>query len=251
MQRPFTSYVSMYLQLMFFALCLTLVVIQSAFSSQVSPKELIKPFIQISQSVKFTSKDCAVRTLREAYSNIGYTLEFKITPSRRALFEADSGVTDGVTARIIGIEKDYPNLVRIDTHICMSHLHIISKKSLPIKTHNDLRHYKLGYSLGNIAEDNLVKKHQLTKSLVVVSEDSLTKMLDKGRLDIIIITNRQYKRYSDLEREKLITYTELKIKNPLYHYLNKKNKTAIKLLQAELKNLERSGFIEIAIKEHR
>jgi len=50
---------------------------------------------------------------REAFSRIGYRVIIKSLPSERALINANKGIDDGEILRIDGIQKMYPNLVKM------------------------------------------------------------------------------------------------------------------------------------------
>lgn len=207
--------------------------------------------ITLSQSVKTKPKDCAVRALTEAYSNIGYELVFKITPAQRALAEANNGFTDGVTARIAGIESTYQNLVQLNTPICIATNYVVSKKELKLDSTSDFKNYSLAYILGNLAQTHFAKEYAPNTKLALVSGTVIKNMLDNERVDIAMLPSRDFQSlYTLQERNNLFVYTDYTLEVPLYHYLHISRHDTKVLLESELQKLESSGFIEKAIREH-
>lgn len=51
------------------------------------------------------------QVLAEACARIGYGASFRQVPAERALLEANTGIADGVVARVPGIESTYPSLI--------------------------------------------------------------------------------------------------------------------------------------------
>ncbi len=51
--------------------------------------------------------------LRKAYERIGVKIDTHYFPAERALYMSNSGLVDGEVNRIIGLEKKYPNLIRV------------------------------------------------------------------------------------------------------------------------------------------
>ncbi len=53
------------------------------------------------------------RVGREMFRRIGVEIEASVTPAERALINVNAGIDDGDLMRIAGMEREYPNLVRI------------------------------------------------------------------------------------------------------------------------------------------
>ncbi len=50
---------------------------------------------------------------KEVFHRLGIELEVIILPAERALINANNGIEDGNLLRIKGLEKQYPNLIRV------------------------------------------------------------------------------------------------------------------------------------------
>lgn len=204
--------------------------------------------IEISQTVKAAKNDCAERILRRAYQNIGVKLSFNILPTKRALHASNLGITDGETARMEGVAKDYTNLIQIPVPVCLISFHIVFIKDIKISKLEDLNKYFVGVVRGHLAAEKLAENYNTTKAADV---SALIQMLERNRVDAIIVSNS---RLTDLKLSHLkdkITVVDLPDETKyLYHYLNKLHADIAARLTTEMKRLEAHGFTAIAIAEH-
>ncbi len=106
------------------------------------------------------------RVVKEAFRRIGISVKYKHLPSERALINANEGLEDGTYVRIEGIEKLYPNLVRVPEAIIEAEFVAFSKKSsLPVLRWDDLAPYHVGIVRGcKIAEMNTADAKAVTKA---------------------------------------------------------------------------------------
>lgn len=203
------------------------------------------PIVTSAQSVKVDIDNCAVKNLTRAYQDIGYQVNFPLFSASRSLIEANHGRVDAETARIAGIEKDYPNLVRIPVVICRLKIDLYANNPITLEKINALQNYELGYRAGNITLKRMLKPYS---PFIVTTYEQLLKMLQSGRLDMIAIhasTGRRYQKEYGLH---LVKFDLPQV--PLYHYVHKKNSALIPKLTASLKALEKSGFTEKTIQAH-
>ncbi len=93
---------------------LLLVSITLFFSSSVFSQEtLIFNTVFTSPISKTDQTGFADRVLAEAFKRVGYKLETVQLPGERAIFNANRGLADGDLLRISGLEKKYPNLIKV------------------------------------------------------------------------------------------------------------------------------------------
>ena len=72
--------------------------------------------------------DAAAEILRVAYQQLGVSISFKTFPAERALVTSNKGRADGELVRIKGINKKYPNLIRVPVSHVSSEQTAFSKR---------------------------------------------------------------------------------------------------------------------------
>ncbi len=66
---------------------------------------------------------------KTAYQKLGITVEINAFPSKRGIYLANDGkLIDGELSRISGIEKDYPNLIKVAVSLAYIDKVVFSKK---------------------------------------------------------------------------------------------------------------------------
>jgi len=185
------------------------------------------------------------KIMDEAYKRVD-NIEIKIIeqPAARALVTANSGEVDGELARIESLSSKLHNLIRLPTLIMnFDIVCFIKNKEIIIDNVESLIPYRVGVQRGYVQVENV--SDFLPKREIVTSNDSLFKMLESGRLDVVI-TDRVN---GEITLEKLgfrtISSTGPVLETlPLYHYLHKKNKKLVPKLSRVLSEMERDGVIE-------
>jgi polar amino acid transport system substrate-binding protein len=66
------------------------------------------------------------KILKEAFRRIGKEIKIIHLPSERALINANEGTDDGNFARVAGLEKTYPNLIRVPERLWMFEFAVFS-----------------------------------------------------------------------------------------------------------------------------
>lgn len=121
--------------------------------------------------------------LREAFRRTGCKLRLLIAPSERGLVNANSGTVDGVTNRIAGLEKNYPNLVRVPEPNMTYDFTAFARRPLALKGWDDLRPLRVGLITGwKILEEN-------TRAADVIKADGprqLFELLAADRVDVVL-----------------------------------------------------------------
>jgi polar amino acid transport system substrate-binding protein len=126
------------------------------------------------------------RVLREAFSRIGHDVRFLPLPAERALLDANSGIADGVVARVQGIEALYPNLLRVPSATIASRDFVaFSREGVgPIRNWDDLVPFNVVYVRGwKIVEQNVP---QAKSVLAVDGTRRAFRLLSRGRADVVI-----------------------------------------------------------------
>lgn len=174
--------------------------------------------------------------LTQAYAALGYSVVFRDLPAERALIESDSGRMDGETARITGMDLEYPHLRRVDVVLLYnSNAAFVygAKTALPdsLKQLSQLR------SVGILGGRKVPE--QATQGwgnvLRLNSYESAIRMLVMGRIDAFL--GRDEDMHYALEREGFnirdFPSREM-VRAPLFHYLHQKHQSLIPALTQEL-----------------
>lgn len=186
----------------------------------------------------------------EAFKRIGYTLEYKAYPAKRASMLSDAGKVDGEINRVYSYSNKHPNMIRVpQSHYSAYFVAYGTDSSLKLDGWESLKagDYKIGYRNG-------VKK----------TETNLTKHINKDRL-LITTSNLQGLQQSLLGRTKVfvdvrhniieIISSNDKLKNSniqelgimekvnVHSFLHKKNAHLVPLLSKALSQMKEEGLI--------
>ena len=121
------------------------------------------------------------------YAEMGYKAEITVVPNERALLQVNAGEFDADLGRAADVIGPYPNLVYTNEPIITIDLQAWAKKGsgIVIAAPADLRPYRVGIVLGAKFEEAFTSSLGLYVEKVP-SLDSLAKMLDLGRIDLVI-----------------------------------------------------------------
>jgi polar amino acid transport system substrate-binding protein len=186
----------------------------------------------------------AINVMTEIYQNIGYDMTLIRFPSKRSLVEANAGLTEGELFRIKGVEKYYPNLVRLPHAMGILKAMALTRAGEPkIVNILGLRDKKVGILSG------LEYTKILTKGLdreVPNSIDSLFAILLAGRVDVIIFPKLDGQKYIKTHqlKDKINISDQPLIEIPLYHFLHKDSSAALEKLSKEMTEMKNSGALD-------
>jgi len=190
------------------------------------------------------------KIMQEAYRRLG-NIKINVVeePAARALVSANSGRVDGELARIKSLSSKLNNLIRISTLIMeFDIVCFVKSRSINIYNIDSLMSYRVGVQRGYVQVEKISKDIQDRE--LVTNNDSLFKMLEHGRLDIVI-TDRVN---GEMTLEKF-GFKDIRAVGPalgtlpLFHYLHKKNIHYVKKLERVLKQMKREGVIKKITKE--
>lgn len=124
------------------------------------------------------------RRLGVAAEAVGYAA------SERAMINANSGVDDGVAMRIQGLEKQYPNLVRVEEKVIDNDFVAYSvQHRFATAGFESLKPYQVAYIVGwKVFESRLVGDFRLTP---VQDAEQLFTLLANGRTDVALFERWQ------------------------------------------------------------
>jgi polar amino acid transport system substrate-binding protein len=178
---------------------------------------------------------------KEAFNRIGYTLETVKLPAERGLRNSNAGVEDGEMSRIKGLEKLYPNLIRVPEKIMDWEFVVFSDKPINLdKGWSSLSNKNLTYINGwKILEKNIPVSASIIRAR---SAKHMFVLFDKQRIDYII-----YELWGGLLLSKTLNVKKLKLQHPplvtreMFIYLHKKHKKLVPRLAEALKQMKQDG----------
>ncbi len=181
------------------------------------------------------------RVAAEALAKIGYRLQTIRLPAERGLRNSNAGIDDGEMSRIAGLEKLYPNLIRVPEKIMDWEFNAFANREIRMDgAWSALSPYVVAYINGwKILEKNVPVAAQITK---VKNPEQLFSILQKDRADVII-----YERWGGLQmiqqqhlNNTLILTPPLATKE-MFIYLHKKHKHLVPRLARALSEMKQSG----------
>ncbi|HEY9080524.1 transporter substrate-binding domain-containing protein [Magnetovibrio sp.] len=160
--------------------------------------------------------------------------------SARALINANEGIDHGVAMRIQGLEKKYPNLVRVPERLVENDF-VAYSSGLELSTDSwdSLKPYVVAYINGWVVfERNLAEDQNKT---AVRDPRQMFEMLAKGRVDLVL-----YERWQGLQRAQE-TALAVKVHEPplasadMFIYVHKKYAHLVPKLAQALRDMKADG----------
>ena len=140
----------------------------------------------ITQIVENKIANAASSILVEAYDRLGYDVRFVQVPGERALIWSNEGrYADAEMFRIDGLEKNYPNLIKVPISYLSMNMVAFTKTADPnLSGYDNLKDYHVAYRIGlKVVEENASKFSRVSK---FADADKAFEMMDKGRIDVVI-----------------------------------------------------------------
>ncbi|HEC29296.1 MAG TPA: transporter substrate-binding domain-containing protein [Gammaproteobacteria bacterium] len=178
---------------------------------------------------------------REVMNRVGYDVRFDKLPSERALLYANEGISDGVADRVIGIDKYYPNLIRVNEPVMTWNFVAFSRRTdIRINGWQSIKPYSLGIVNGwKILERNTEDALFRTK---VRNIDLLFTLLKNGRADLVLTEVWQglfYLKKHPINNVKLL-YPIL-VSKVQFMYLHKKHRKLAPKIAEALRGMKKDG----------
>jgi len=177
----------------------------------------------------------------EIFRRLDYDVRLVKLPPERGLLDANAGVEDGDLARIGGIEKLYPNLLRVDEVIVTEDFSAFGRNSRIPARWEEIRKHTVGYIRGwKIYEKAMAGAPNVTST---ETPEQLFRLLSLGRIDIAL--------YEHALGTALIRKLNLRGIQPLspplarkdmYMYLHRKHAVLVPRVAETLRLLKREGF---------
>lgn len=179
----------------------------------------------------------------EAFRRAGVELRLVKLPAERGLISANAGIEDGDLVRIAGLEKQYPNLVRVPEKLVDWEFVAFSKDASIPSNWAAIRQRPVGHIKGwKIFEQNLVGAERV---ITANDPEQLFRLLELNRVEVAL-----YMRWMGLA---LIKQQGLKGVRPLvpplatremFIYLHKRHANLAPRIAEALRAMKREGFYQ-------
>jgi polar amino acid transport system substrate-binding protein len=179
--------------------------------------------------------------LIEAFRRVGQPVQIMHLPTERSISNANLGITDGEFPRISGLDRLYPNLLKVPEKVdAFDFVAFTWRSDIQLENWASCRPYDIAIVRGwKILESNLTD----VKSLVTVrNQEVLFSFLAKHRTDIAV-----YSRFEGEEMIKGLGLQEIRALEPplatrdMFLYLNKKHHRLIPELAKQLRSMKNDG----------
>lgn len=188
------------------------------------------------------------RIVTEAFRRIGVQAEIVFITPKRSLVAVNEGIMDGEINRIEGMEKTFPNLVRVPEANMQMHFVAFAKRDILISDWNSLKGLKIGVVRGwKILERN-VKDFPGVTCLTEIS--TLFRMLNQGRLDVVLYS--KLTGYEELHKLGFVDIHHLApalCSRDMFLYLHKSHKKLIAPVAEALREMKQDGTYDKIVKE--
>lgn len=161
--------------------------------------------------------------------------------AERSLINQNNGTDDGDVARIIGLEAQYPNLIRVPEPVMRYQMVVFSRKAkFKVDGAESLASYDVGIPNGwKILERSTLGAHSVTR---LENGEQLFSMLDKERIDVALIEKYQGMRFvKDMGIKNIKILQPPFLEGDWFMYVNIKHKALVPKLEAALKSMKVDG----------
>ncbi|NMP32713.1 transporter substrate-binding domain-containing protein [Thalassotalea sp. M1531] len=187
--------------------------------------------------------------LPQIYQNLGINIAVSPLPADRAQYVANSGLKGGEIMRIWSYGKENSSLLRVATpyYKLETMAFILRGSGVEINKKEDLEKYRIAKVRGVKHTNNITK--WLPNVYNTTSTQNMMNLLLKGKVDVALtntldgVTVIKRLGFSNIVPIEKSLATE-----PLYHYIHKKHRHLVPLVDNEIKRLKQSGKLEIMIK---
>lgn len=178
--------------------------------------------------------------LVEAGKRIGVTIQFKNQPAQRSLISSNAGRTDGELHRIAGLEKAYPNLIRIPEPVLIDQfVGFTNRPDVTIPDWQKTGNLKVFYPRGwNIYAKAFGRDAEHQPGL---HGASLFQMVQSGRVDIAMHTLDKGTYIAHKQNIKVFPVKPAFSIQPMYVYLHKSKKHLVLKLAKAFADVKADG----------
>lgn len=188
------------------------------------------------------------RLMQEAFRRIGWQVRIVFNPTERSLADVNAGLLDGELNRIEGMEKNFPNLVRVPEANMTMEFVAFAKRPYSIDGWQSIENLHIGIVRGwKILENNTRGFAHVT---LVPTETELFTMLHKGRIDVAL-----YDKLTGCEQLSLRGLEDIRHLAPplaskdMFLYVHRKHAALAPAVAGALKEMKQDGTYDRIVRE--
>ena len=177
----------------------------------------------------------------EAFRRAGVKLQLIKLPAERALINANAGIEDGDLVRIKGLEKLYPNLIRVPEKLIDWEFVAYSKNSEISANWQAIRQHTVGHVTGWKIYEKLT--HGAAQIVPTKTPRQLFQLLERDRIEIAL-----YARWMGQALIKQLGFKDIHQLDPvlesreMFIYLHKQHAELVPRIAKALRDLKHEGF---------
>ncbi len=185
------------------------------------------------------------RVYQQLAKRLGINIEIRrLDVSERILRNANNGIVDGDVARVAGLEKIYPDLIRVPVPVMNFEMVVFSRNvDFKVDGPESIKPYNVGVIRGwKILEKAADGARSVT---ALETGDQLFQMLDKNRIDIALLEKLEGLQIIHKANIKGIRVLQPSLfKGGFYLYLNKKHAAMVPHITTELGKMANEGELQ-------
>ena len=183
------------------------------------------------------------RIMDEAFRRIGLEAEIVFTSTEKSLVDVNAGLLDGELNRVAGMEKEFPNLLRVPEPNMTMHFVAFAKQDFQIDGWESIRNLYIGIVKGwKILEQNTTGFPHRT---LVPSETELFTMLHKDRLDVALYSKLTgYAALEELNYDEIIHLEPPLVSRKMHLYVHKRHADLVPKIADALRSMKDDGSYE-------
>ncbi len=180
--------------------------------------------------------------LQEIARRAGVRMRLVVLPAERGLINANAGIEDGDLNRIAGLERTYPNLMRVpEKNMDMQFMVFTRRADFVLdRGWRSLSGYSVGIIKGwKILERNIPPDAQL---IVVKDAEQLFRLLEHRRVDVVL-----YAQHLGQTQARALRLTDVRVVGPplttqeMFIYLHKKHAPLVPRIAEALRQIKADG----------
>ncbi|MGB1238527.1 MAG: substrate-binding periplasmic protein [Pseudomonadales bacterium] len=184
------------------------------------------------------------RLLEVIYQRLGVAVRFPVMTAKRSINESYSGHKDGEILRIAGVDKHYPNLVRIPTPLYSLKSQAFARRDAPFSITQlaDIQPLRTVIVRGIMHAERLTSQANVSRLHRFESVTMLMKFVQLGRADIALSSRLNGLAIIKAQAlSDIIPVGPVLQDQPLYHYVHHKNRELVPQLDRIIRWMRDSG----------
>ena len=178
--------------------------------------------------------------IKEIFRRLGQPVRTIQLPAERSLINVNKGIDDGTIARIAGLEKKYPNLIRVPESVLLYDFVAYAHPDFQHQVNHwdDLNSYVVGFLQGWKIYEKNVKAKLITK---VEKPEQLFRLIENRRADLVLFEWHQgqwWLRKLNIQAKLL---TPPLAQKEMYIYMNKKHHALAKVIGKTVVAMKKDG----------